>query len=49
MDIKNIIFYHVYIDMPKKASTMKKRVCGKGKKRNRQTKRCRCRKVCKVV
>lgn len=34
--------------MPKKA-TAKKRGCGKGKKRNRQTKRCRCRKVCKVV
>lgn len=36
--------------MPKKASsTMKKRRCGRGKRRNRQTKRCRCRKVCKVV
>ena len=35
--------------MPKKSSTVKRTTCSKGKRRNRKTKRCRCRKVCKVV
>ena len=34
--------------MPKKsAATKKRRTCSNGKRRNRVTKRCRCRKVCK--
>ena len=43
---KNI--YNIYRIMPKKSSaTKKRRTCSNGKRRNRVTKRCRCRKVCK--